>query len=173
MNKDNLEIERKYLLKRVPTLGHREHDNFLIHQIYIDLEDQVVRFRMHEKFSKKGSSPIVDRSYVKCIKKPISTGVFEEMEERISQDDFRKMLQKPHTEILKTRHVYRSGGFNWEIDDYHDIKLVVMEVEFDNEEDFKSFNIKQIPEVIRDQIIVEVTGQEEFSNYKLSLNDKV
>lgn len=170
---DNLEIERKFLLKRVPTFSSHQADNFLIHQIYINLGDQVIRFRMHEKFHSKGSKPTVERKHVKCIKKPISIGVFEEIEENISQEEFRKMLEKPHTEILKTRHVYHSGEFKWEVDDYHDINLVVMEVEFDSEEDFNNFDINEIPEIIRNQVITEVTGQEEFSNYKLSLNERV
>jgi len=168
MNKDNLEIERKFLLKNVPKFNRNEIDRFLIHQIYVDVDGRVTRFRMHEKFNPKGSEPEVERHYIKCNKRPISTGVFEEIEEEITQEVFRDMCHKDHSYIIKTRSVYEHGGLKWEVDEYHDIKMVTLEVELED--------INQeitIPEIIEREVICEVTGQKVFSNYSLSIRDEV
>ena len=166
MNKDNLEIERKFLLRNVPKFDRKEVDKFLIHQIYVDEDGKITRFRMTEKFNLKGFEPEVDRQYFQCVKKPVSTGVFEELENEISQELFREMCHLDHSYIIKTRYVYEHGGLKWEVDEYHDIKLVIMEVELDD--------INQeitIPEIIEREVIVEVTGQRVFSNFNLSLKD--
>jgi CYTH domain-containing protein len=167
MNKDNLEIERKFLLKNVPKFNRNEIDKFLIHQIYVDVDGVVTRFRMHERFNPKGSESDVERYYIKCNKRPISPGVFEEIEEEITQEVFRDMCHKDHSYIIKTRSVYKHGGLNWEVDEYHDIKMVTLEVELED--------INQeitIPEIFEEQMIVEVTGQKVFSNQNLSIKDR-
>jgi CYTH domain-containing protein len=164
MNKYNLEIERKFLLRNVPKFERKEVDKFLIHQIYVNVDGKVTRFRMTEKFNIKGSDPVVERTYVKCVKKPISTGVFEEVENVVSQELFEALLKQEHSYIVKTRYLYEHGGLKWEVDEYHDIKLVTLEVELDD--------INQditIPEIIEREMIVEVTGQRVFSNFELSV----
>jgi len=164
MKKDNLEIERKFLLRNVPKFQRKEVDKYLIHQIYVDVNGKITRFRMTEKFNLKGSEPEVERYYFECVKKSISTGVFEEIENEISQELFRDMCHFDHSYIIKTRYVYEHGDLKWEVDEYHDIRLVTMEVELDD--------INQeitIPEIIEREIIVEVTGQLVFSNFNLSV----
>ena len=73
-------------------------------------------------------------------------------------------IAKDHSYIIKTRSVYEHGGLKWEVDEYHDMKLVTLEVELDD--------INQeitIPEIIEDMMIVEITGQKVFSNENLSI----
>ena len=164
MNKENLEIERKFLLRNVPKFERNEIDKFLIHQIYITIAGKLKRFRMTEKFNTKGSDPEVERIYVMCQKKRLSPGVFEEIEGDITEEMFREYCGHPHSYIIKTRHVYEHGGLKWEVDEYHDIKLVTLEVELDDiNQDIK------IPEIIEREMIVEVTGQRVFSNFELSV----
>lgn len=161
MNKDNLEIERKFLLKNVPNFNRDEIKKYLIHQIYINIDGKVHRFRMSEDMH--NDSPD-GRVYVHCVKTPISHGVFEEIENKISPEEFRDMTYKDHSYIIKTRSVYEHGGLKWEVDEYHDMKLVTLEVELDD--------INQeitIPEIIEDMMIVEITGQKVFSNQNLSI----
>jgi len=168
MNKDNLEIERKFLLKNVPNFNRKEIEKHLIHQIYVDVKGVITRFRMSEKFNTKGSEPEVERHYIQCVKKVLSPGVFEEIEKEITQEKFRDMCHEDHTYIIKTRYVYEHGGLKWEVDEYHDVKLVTLEVELDD--------INQditIPEIIEKEVIVEVTGQRVFSNQNLSVKQEV
>ncbi len=158
--KNNLEIERKFLLKRVPALLAKDIKIYLIHQIYVEIDGQITRFRMTEDLRNRGNN---QATYVKCIKKPISTGVFEEIEVEVSENTFDKMVKQPHRFIIKERWVYSEDGLKWEIDKYDDINLVTLEVELDdiNQE-------IEIPEKIKKEIICEVTGQKPFSNYSLS-----
>lgn len=162
MSKDNLEIERKFLLKKVPDFNKNQIKKKLIHQIYIDIDGKINRFREIVDLSSS-----VENKYIHCVKRPISKGVFEEIEEEISKEEFVEMSQKNHSYVIKTRYVYEHGGLNWEIDYYNDIRLVTMEVELDDID-----QKIEIPDLIKKEIITEVTGQKEFSNYNLSLEEK-
>ncbi len=163
--KENLEIERKFLLKNVPNFSKKDINRFHIHQIYVEIDGEINRFRMAEELVDDFSVD-VDVDYVKCVKKPISVGVFEEIEECISKDVFDEMSKKDHRHISKTRIVYEENGLKWEIDVYHSMKLVTLEVELDDIEQKIS-----IPNFIDDLVITELTGKKEFSNYNLSLKN--
>jgi len=160
--KENLEIERKFLLKDVPVFPNGQNadgtsiDVLNIHQIYLE-ENKVTRYRMTQYKDGK----IVCH---KCNKRELSHGVFEELEEEITKELFDEKSEiLPHREIVKTRYVYKEGGLNWEIDDYHMMKVVTLEVELDDIEQKIS-----IPEHIKPWLIKELTGEREFSNYSLS-----
>jgi CYTH domain-containing protein len=160
MNKDNLEIERKFLLKNVPKFNLKKITKLIIHQIYVDVDGRSVRFRMTEDMNAS------NRIYHQCEKEVISHGVFEEIENEVDKSLFDEMLKKDHSYIIKTRYVHEENGLKWEIDKYHDVRLVTLEVELDDiEQDIV------IPEIIEDQMIVEVTGQKVFSNYNLSVKE--
>lgn len=170
MNNNDIEIERKFILKNVPKFNRKEIEKFIIHQIYLEIDGVVNRFRMTEDMGKDGDN----RVYHHCIKTPISEGKFKEVERIISKEKFKEMFQKEHRYIIKTRYVYEKNGFKWEIDKYNEIYLVVLEVEFINDYDFENFNKeKDIPEIIKEQLITEVTGQTEFSNYSLSIKEEM
>lgn len=165
--KDNLEIERKFLLKDVPRFPVNEVEKFIIHQIYVEEDGVINRYRMTEPMNESSS-----RIYHHCIKTPLGPGKFIEEEREIDEELFIEKLEREHRYIIKTRYVYPKGGLKWEIDKYHEIRLVVMEVEFDDEASFNKFKVDDIPEIIRKNVIVELTGQKEFSNYSLSLEEK-
>jgi CYTH domain-containing protein len=160
MSKENLEIERKFLLKDVPKFSPQSIQKLIIHQIYVDVDGKNVRFRMTENMRTD------DRVYHQCSKKVISHGVFEEIENEIDRDTFLSMIKEDHRYIIKTRYVYEECGLKWEVDKYHDIRLVTLEVELDDIEQKIT-----IPEIIENQMIVEVTGQKVFSNYNLSIKE--
>ena len=159
MNKENLEIERKFLLKKVPKFLAKDVDKFLIHQVYHEINGKIHRFRMTENLRSQDE----DRTYIECVKTSISHGVFEEIEKEIGQNKFDRMIKKPHRYIIKERTVYKANGLKWEIDKYHDISLVTLEVELDD-----IHQKIEVPETIEKEIIAEVTGQQVFSNYNLS-----
>ena len=158
--KENLEIERKFLLKNVPSFSG-DVDVLMIHQIYVKVDGENVRFR-HTRNMKSLNSV-----YHKCIKSKLSHGVFEEIENEVTEDEFNNMEEKDHRYTIKKRYVYKEGGLNWEIDEYLEIKMATIEVELDdiNQE------IK-IPKFLKDLIIIELTGKKEFSNHSLSLKSK-
>lgn len=163
--KENLEIERKFLLKNLPKFNSKV-EKFIIHQIYVKGKGgKVTRYRMTENVDSPIESP--QRIYHVCNKKMLSPGVFEEIESEITRAEFEKMLDLKHRYIIKTRYVYRENGLKWEIDVYHDMKLVMLEVELED------INQKiTIPDIIEEQMIVEVTGQRVFSNYNLSIEQE-
>ena len=160
MNKDNLEIERKFLLKNVPTFTEKI-DILLIHQIYVKIGGENRRFR------KTLNTKTQEEVFHQCVKKDLSPGVFEEIEKEITEKKFNEMESRDHSYIMKKRYVHKENGLKWEIDEYLEIKMVTLEVELDS--------IKQkikIPKFIKNLIIVELTGKKEFSNYRLSLKVK-
>ncbi len=161
--KNNLEIERKFLLKKVPEFPAENTIKLYIHQIYVNVDGVITRFRMTEKLFTDE-----DRKYVQCNKKLISPGVFEEIESEITKEVFRDMCHKEHSYIVKIRYVYESNGLKWEVDEYSDIALVTLEVELDDIEQEIT-----IPDIIKKEIIIEVTGQKEFSNQNLSVKDEI
>ena len=155
--KENLEIERKFILKDVPVLPGNETEILLIQQIYVKEGKDRTRYRM------TSSLDGLTKVYHKCNKKSLSPGVFEEIEEEVTKEVFKKKLKVPHREIIKTRYVYKEGGLKWEIDKYDRMRFVTLEVELDD------INQKiKIPKCIADYVIAEVTGVKGFSNYKLS-----
>lgn len=155
---NNLEIERKFLLKRVPRFLAKDIKVYQIMQIYVEIDGKINRFRSMENLRDKTIS------YVHCIKTKISDGVYEEVEKEIGEWIFDRMIKRPHRFIVKKRTVYVDNSLlKWEIDEYDGMSLITLEVELDD--------INQpinIPEIIEKEIIAEVTGKKEFSNYSLS-----
>lgn len=175
--KNNLEIERKFLLKKVPIFD-KKISKYYIHQIYVEDNGVITRFRMTEKmgmdeilngkYVKLDIDDVLSRKYVQCNKRLISPGVFEEIESEVTKEVFRDMCHKEHSYIVKVRRVFEQDGLKWEVDEYSDVALVTLEVELDD--------INQeitIPEVIKKELIAEVTGQKEFSNQSLSIKKEV
>ena len=154
--KKNLEIERKFVLSNVPEF--EDVEELLIYQIYVDISGKINRFRETRNIKTQESV------YHHCIKTSLSHGVFQEIENEISNKVFQEMRKLEVSSILKKRYVYKEKGLKWEVDDYMGFRFVTLEVELDN------INQKiEIPKIISDYIIAEVTGIKEFSNYNLSL----
>lgn len=156
----NLEIERKFILKNLPYFNEEERKNVEqlgIGQTYLVIDDTPTRFR---KTCHYFDNKIV---YHQCIKKSIGHGTYEEIETEVTEEVYKMSLNQRDRYLTKTRHVYKANGLKWEIDDYHGIQLVTLEVELDdiNQE-------IEIPEVIKEQIICEVTGMKGFTNYNIA-----
>jgi CYTH domain-containing protein len=159
-----LEIERKFLMKRVPRFllvkGKQPFNILHIVQYYVGNDkDITIRYRESKNAMEEKSK------YFLTKKKYSSFGTYEEDEKRISKAKFDLALKnaKEKTSITKTRMVYEYGGLKFEIDRYQDLTLVILEVELKN--------IKQkikFPKFIKDCIIKEVTGMKELSNRNLA-----
>jgi CYTH domain-containing protein len=148
-----LEIERKYLLKRLPAIKWDYVIN--IKQFY--LPDKT---RIRQSFVNGGFE------FIKCKKVLLSKKpkVYEEDEKEITKDEFLDLFKKSKTGLAKTRFIKKvPGGLKWEVDMYEDIDLIVAELEIPK----KKFKVK-IPKFISDVLIMEVTEFSEFTNRSLS-----
>lgn len=150
------EIERKYLLKRMPAIRRLEGVEVLeIEQGYIPGERLAERVRR----TKRGGEVKYYRT-VKLGKGISRTEVEEETTERI----FRKLW--PLTKgkrVRKRRYKVRDGGFTWEVDRFRDRRLVLCEVELPTED-----TVAEPPPWLRREIVRDVTDEGEFTNINLA-----
>lgn len=161
-NKPHLEIERKFLMRRLPKelLSKRKHEVIEIVQYYFYIDGVWQRFRI--------ASDKKSTKYIHTIKKSISPGVYEENEKPIEKSEFLEIFknhQKKYRVVRKTRYVIKHKGLKFEIDKYSDLSLVVLEVELPK----LSFCFSY-PAGLEAEIVYELTGIKQFSNLSLSLN---
>lgn len=152
----NLEIERRWLITGLPKL---KFDQLLIIRQYYT---PTGRFRE----SYDGTS----FKYYHTIKKTISSGVNEEIEIEITKSEFDESIKDATSYICKDRRKYKHDGLVYEFDsmllsmDNITPCMYIMEVELDDiNQEFV------IPEVIKDVIIREITGEKQYSNFSLSV----
>lgn len=157
-----LEIERKWLLKRLPI--EPANDVLDIKQWYMEVDGIYERVRKITYGDKSFD-------FIKTIKSVIDEMTYEENENHISPNVYNDFVEKCGESdksyyIHKKRHIYMNGVDKWEVDQYMEFDLVMVELEMPNKEyEF------EIPEYISDEMITEVTGQRDFSN--LSLAEKL
>lgn len=158
-----LEIERRLLLKRLPTISGGYDEIHKIQQFY----GPSGRFRFVEIFNgnwhstNKGLPTI---KYIHTVKKSVSKGVNQEVEIEISKNKFEKALNKCTKSLNKTRYIKKVGKYKWEIDVF-DFKMVIAEVEVKTKGELKTV---KIPKFIKKEMICDVTGNKQFSNFTLS-----
>ncbi len=157
-----LEIERKWLLKRLPI--EPADDVLDIKQWYMEVNGIYERVRKITYLDKTFD-------FIKTIKTPIDEMTYEEDENPIlpnEYDDFVEKCKESDTSYFlhKKRHIYMNGDDKWEVDQYMEFDLVMVELEMPT----KTYEF-EIPEHILDEMIIEVTGKKEFSN--LSLAEKI
>lgn len=150
-----IEKERKFLLKRFPTLNPDKRIN--ITQYYTESGN---RFRMSSVIGEVG----ITCEKIKKIK--IGKGINHEVDiEFISLSEFNNNRPfNQQKEISKLRSIYNINGKVFEIDLFKDLQLLILEVEDVDVDEEINF-----PEEIKKLILLEVTGNENFDNYNLSL----
>jgi hypothetical protein len=82
-------------------------------------------------------------------------------------------INNKYKTISKIRTSINMIDYKIEVDNFIDIKLVMMEIEVlgDNARDAKRLvNMIKVPDVLLPFIISEVTGNKEFDNFNLCLN---
>lgn len=152
---EQIEIERKWLLKRLPDLTPIEV--MTITQYYKD----GYRYRMQQSFSKEAK-------YYKIRKVKDAPGINRELDiEEIDMIEFyrnRTGAMSERHEIVKQRHVYQlNDGLKAEVDVFSNLTLIMMEVEL---KDIEQELI--LPDAIHQVILMEVTGNEKFDNFNLA-----
>lgn len=160
-NKNNVEIERKYVIK-MPDLSlirsQTEHTESEILQIYLPSENGETRRIRRRSY---GNKTVCTETKKIRIDEMSAT----EIEREIPLAEFEKLARerKSGTEpIYKTRHTFIYDGQLFEIDIYPTWQLTaIMETELDSREK----QIK-IPGFI--EIVLEVTGDRTYSNAAMS-----
>ena len=153
-NPSQLEIERKYLLKKLPD-SMPESSFVTIEQGYLPGERLVERLRAID----------VDRQrmYFRTVK--VGAGLVRtELEEETSADVFKSMwpLTKGRR-LTKKRHRVIDGSLTWEIDEFTDRNLVLAEIELPSAE-----TEVEVPKWLEPFIEREVTGEVAYLNSTLA-----
>lgn len=162
----HLEIERKFLLKAIPK---KEADLVINIDQYYWKNSKGIWERVRKYESPK------EKRYIHTIKKSVAKGVNIEDEKDISLEEFEDFLSKCFKEgsqskfISKDRIIYKiSEEIKWEVDVFDNgYKLIVAEVEIPK----KNYKL-DIPDFIRDVLLMEVTNLKQFSNRNLSIDIK-
>ena len=153
-NPSNLEIERKFLLKRLPE-SMPESTAVMIEQGYLPGERLVERLRAVEVGRR--------RTYLRTVK--VGAGLVRtELEEETSAEMFKAMW--PLTKgkrLTKRRHRVPHGKLTWEIDEFTDRALVLAEVELPSAD-----TDVEIPDWLQPWVEKEVTGDVAYLNSTLA-----
>ena len=146
-----LEIERRFLLKRMPVLGYEGMLD--ISQCYV-IEDGVnVRYR--------GQRSAYGTKYIRTVKKDIEGSlVREEIEEEVTQEEFLKKVQESNKLVSKKRHFFKNKHL---YDNFTFIHLIIAEIEMPS----KDYDL-EIPEYIQKELVMEITNIPEFNNSQLA-----
>lgn len=154
---ENREIERRFLLKRLPS-GIEFHDMLDIVQYYIKIDDITWRLRLSFSLIHEGEPQL------EFLHKVFNgTGDFTEVIKEITSADVPGLIKQAHKVLHKTRYVHKLGDLKFEVDQPLKIDITFLEVELnDINQEF------EIPEAIKKEIIMEVTGIKELSNAALA-----
>lgn len=151
----HLEIERKYLLTRLPELPAVK-DVLEIWQGYIPGDTLVERLRRQE--SRNGSV-----RYFRTVK--IGSGVQRmELEDTTDPATFAHLwLLTEGRRLRKRRYLVPSGADTWEVDEFLDRTLALAELEI------ASANARiVIPDWLTPVLVREVTDEKEYTNRSLA-----
>ncbi len=163
LNASGLEIERVYLLSRLPALPadalvYRLEQGYLPDPTATDAEGQL-EGRLRRTIKPDGSV-----IYTHTIKR--GTGlVRQETERTISQEEFDKFW--PQTEgrrLTKTRYFITVDTQLWAVDDFDDLDVVMAEAELPTPET----NVT-LPDWLAAVLVREVTEEPEYRSYSLAV----
>lgn len=162
-----VEIERKYLIK-MPDLeilkAQPEYDSSIIEQIYILENGVFCGGRIRKRIFKNQTK------YYETHKKNINGLSKFEIEEEITADVYEQLshdIVPKSRPIRKTRHCFAFKGQLLELDIYEFWKdNATVEVELGSEQ-----QTVILPDFI--EVIADVTGNRNYSNYSLSFNNSI
>ena len=157
-----LEIERKFLLKAMPDKAPSEIVK--IDQWYWKNSKGVW------ERARSWNSNINGVSWIHTIKKSVAKGINIEDEHNLTKEEYEFFTKRCNTSgedakfISKERWIYPDGDLKWEVDIFNSgHHLIVAEIEIPK----KSFKVN-IPDFIKDKLLMEVTDFKQFSNRNLS-----
>jgi CHAD domain-containing protein/CYTH domain-containing protein len=151
---EDLEIERKYLLRELPERVRGVAANEIAQGW---LPGEKLRERLRCVRDPNGA----ERCY-RTVK--LGKGLVRvEIEEETTHELF-AALWKHTTErrVRKRRYAVTQGDLTWEIDEFTDRDLVLAEIELPSED-----TVAELPDWLAPYVVREVTGEAEFVNYNL------
>ncbi|MGB0646087.1 MAG: hypothetical protein ACPGQS_02870 [Bradymonadia bacterium] len=150
------EVERKYLLHRMPDLEHMAVTAvWEIEQGYIPGTSITERVRRAKR-----------DGLVKCTRTvKLGKGVKRiELEDEIDETLFAQLWPSTESQrVTKRRYVVSQDGHEWELDEFVDRDLVLLEIELTHED-----QIVSMPDAFRAVLSREVTDDKSFTNWALS-----
>lgn len=149
------EIERKYLLRKLPALNGLDAELRQIEQGYLPGERLAERVR-------RVKAPSGTKWY-RTVK--LGTGISRiEVEEETTESIFRALWRLTRgRRVRKRRYAVNDGDLVWEIDHFRDRRLVLAEVELPAED-----TPVEVPEWLRAVLVREVTGDPAYVNLNLA-----
>lgn len=156
--KEIKEIERRFLLKQLPIVNWTKI--YEIVQYYINDTETGVTKRLRVTYD--AVTDTID-SYEYLHKINVGVGEFVEVHEELNSGDYKKLKSQAFKHIAKRRYVYVYNTLKFEVDVIDGICLVLMEVELNDINQTIDF-----PQEIKSQIITEITGLKDFSNFELA-----
>jgi CYTH domain-containing protein len=165
-----LEIERKFLVK-FPTSWSALSEMFddlvdvkRISQTYLIPEKDEPSARVRKTV--EGLTGDTQTVYHYNQKKPVDSGVHEELEREISKSKYEKFLKKSHPDkisVEKTRFVFKYNDQIFELDVFKGpLKgLAILEIELEDKND-----TVELPPFLK--VIKEVTKDKKFTNFALA-----
>jgi len=162
---EKIEVERKFLLKRLTKINQPIRSQ-LVQHVYLSPGVRYSAYTENETTTFKKITKSIDEELAR-----------KESVEDLSEEEFLSLYFKPELrKISKIRSTYFYKDLKIEIDSFVEISLVMMEIEkvFEDKEEAEKF-IKtfkdaelDLPEDIKNNILLEVTGNPEFYNYNLA-----
>ncbi|HYW49442.1 MAG TPA: hypothetical protein VE861_02485 [Gemmatimonadaceae bacterium] len=149
-----IEIERKWLLSALPPRVQSLTPATLL-QGYLPGEVLVERIRT-----------VIDAGTVRWIRTvKLGRGMSRvEVEEEASPELGQALYALTEGKrVAKVRYTVPQGGLHWEIDDFTDRDLVLAELELPSED-----TAVDLPEWLAPYVVREVTGDADFTNWKLA-----
>jgi CHAD domain-containing protein/CYTH domain-containing protein len=152
---EDVEIERKYLLMRMPSLPEGAIRTEIV-QGYLPgarLQERVRRVRLRGEPAR----------YYRTVK--LGSGIRRvEVEEEADEATFRRLwsLTKGRR-VRKQRYRVADGDLTWEIDRFRDRRLVLAEIELPSED-----HEVALPDWLREHVVRDVTGEDEYVNVNLA-----
>ena len=159
INESGIEIERKFLLKNLPNEINSNCDKWEYCEAYYRKDDDI--WIRATKIQPNNS----DLVFVQNVKTFISDGTFYEEEKYLTQEEFDKHVLESSKVIIKTRYFLTIDGLTWEIDKFHNINLIMMELEVND----ITADI-EFPKELKGLVIGEVTGNPDFLNVNLAIS---
>ncbi len=160
--KDELEIERRWVLKNKPweLINFNKCSNILLIFQYYTKNGRFRKVNISDSHSN-----YKETKHYHTIKTYVSPGVNREQEKEITCDEFDLATKVYDKSIIKTRYIYyNEQNQKIELDYFMDSNMYIAEVELNSITEEVIF-----PDFIARNILVEVTGDKKWSNYNLAL----
>jgi CYTH domain-containing protein len=157
-----LEIERRFLLKRLPEELQNDSsiERFDIVQYYG--KDDIGNFRL--RIQRPFPNHTDEVTYIITRKVKVSNMTNEEDETVLDFSEYVNKLSLCKRMLTKIRHIVKEQGLKFEVDQFTSHTLTIMEVEIPTEN-----HVFQIPKIIQPYLIKEITGDKTLSNKNLSM----